>query len=357
MFAIRLNENLRLLGLDSTFLWMYEHPTVVKTLRVAGLILGGALFGSIIWEFPLLRMREIVGRLLTSALVTLVTLVFTLFLDLFIPPSRSAKPHVYKTGACEGGRLEYRGQVPLLILQTEDSFKMGRAQGKLCGSAIDQMAKRLATTHLSGKKEEIPPDLLPEMKGIVAGYEEWRKTQYWWKFPMKMNLDDLRDLHAKLEQIRPACSATIDCDPRGEGTVFSLEFATSSFGFLETFCLLIDRQDHSISAALPGSIGVIAGMNQSGLCVADSPSFLINRGYLNKFSDTRRIQYGAPLIAADPQRGIAGLEYWRIFYPLIIKPEREEGSETVLRLEMRPSQKTLRIKGTSISRNHENSGI
>lgn len=111
-----------------------------------------------------------------------------LALDIFVPPHHDMKTHVFKPGQCEGGKLYYESDVPILSLNSDDPYKAGMTHGYLCGDAISRVTKRfdlvlhtlarqprasqLLPELLEGILQEIPERYLDEMKGLLDGYNK-----------------------------------------------------------------------------------------------------------------------------------------------------------------------------------------
>src|SRR3990167_6971934 len=98
-------QSQNLTRLERVGIWMHEHPTTTKTLKVAALILGVGLLVSLPFTAPILGTGLVVGLAMTGILLTLASSVALFALDLIVPPHHDMKNHVYKPGQCDGGRL------------------------------------------------------------------------------------------------------------------------------------------------------------------------------------------------------------------------------------------------------------
>lgn len=188
---------------NSICLWIHENPRTTKGLNVSGLLLGLGLLCSIPFSTP--RIANIVGLSLTGGLLSLASSVGLFALDLFVPPHHDMKTHVYKPAECDAGKLDYEGDVPVLILNSDDHYKAGKAHGYLCGNGINRIYKQfMLLTHslftdapatkipytLATLRKSIPTKYLDEIKGLVEGYKQWSK-EHWWLFPIQLTEEDV----------------------------------------------------------------------------------------------------------------------------------------------------------------------
>jgi len=196
--------------LEKVGIWIYEHPTIVKVAKIATLVMGLALWVPLPWIAPMLSKMTVVALAITGALLTLASGVAFLALDLIAPMRHEMSHHAFKPRQCEGGRLYYAGDVPILSLESDNPYIVGKAHGYLCGDAISRLSRRfgwvlytLANQPRANKlprtiaaiKQSIPPEYLLEMEGLIEGYAQWKKEQSWWQFPKELTLDDLILFH------------------------------------------------------------------------------------------------------------------------------------------------------------------
>lgn len=285
-----------------TGVWIHEHPTIIKVVQIAGLIIGIGLLISFPFIASLVGRNFVVAISITGVFLTLVCSITLFALDVINPPHHDMKNHVYTEKIYESGRLYYDGDVPILTLDCSDPFKAGKAQGYLCGEAICHLAKRISfILHMLGiqpksdklpktiaaMREVIPSKYLSEIEGLVAGYNEWAKEQHWWKLAKKLTVDEVLLFHLipdsihfqpkvfehRLEHMKPmaavACSVIVDKDSKGR-LVFARNLDWPSFG-LGRDGLVISRQcaEYStVDIAVPGFVGALTGMNDRGLLLA-----------------------------------------------------------------------------------------
>ncbi len=291
---------------DQVGIWIHEHPTTTKIFKVAGLILGIGLLVSLPFAAPILGAGCVIGLAITGSLLTLASSVALFALDILVPPHHDMKNHVYKPAQCDGGRLYYEGDVPILSIDSDDPFKAGNAHGYLCGDAINQLTKRFSLIlhtvarmpradqlqrTLAEMRRVIPPQYLRELEGLAEGYNQWAK-EHWWHFPKKLTVDDALLFHLipdschfqagsyergsteiiPNEQQVVGCSAIIDKDPQN-GFVFARNMDWPSFGLAGAYSLVIHRKHanglrSTVEVGTPGIIGTLTGINDQGLSLA-----------------------------------------------------------------------------------------
>lgn len=331
----------QLTRLERVGIWIHEHPTTTKVLKVAGLILGVGLLASLPFTAPILGTGIVVGLAITGVLLTLASAVALFALDLIVPPHHDMKNHVYKPKQCDGGRLYYEGDVPVLSLDSDDPFKAGKAHGYLCGEAIDRLSKRFdLVLHTLAKQPRanqlpntlvemrrvIPAEYLREIEGLVEGYNEWSREQYFWRSPKKLTVDDALLFHLIPDslhfqtgsferglEVAPnrreqavACSAIIDRDPQN-GFIFARNMDWPSFGLAGAYSLVINRKHtnglrSTVEVGVPGFVGTLTGMNDQGVSVAMNvcsgntneirgmPASLYNRACLERYATAQEVE-------------------------------------------------------------------
>ncbi len=289
---------LRLPG-EIAMLWIRENPTAVKTMQIAAYILGIALIATLPISLPALGAGAAVLAI-TGGLLILAATVASYALEMMAPTHNDMKKHVFKTGTCEGGKLSYYGDVPILELNGDDPMIAGRAQGYLLGDAIEKLSKRYNTAlHLflgrphanklphiiEPMKNLIPPEFLEEMKGFLEGYDKWRKDNPW-RFAKKFTLDELilfqlmpDTLHLNTggcrKKVRPlvGCSAIVERDAE-KGPIFGRNLDWLPLRVTGNYSLIIhrkyQRQPHlsTVEVGVPGILGILTGMNEKGLSLA-----------------------------------------------------------------------------------------
>lgn len=322
--------------------WIHEHPTAAKTTQAASLLLGvGALSAPFVFGANIMTL----SLAATGALLTLASSVALATIDLITPPHHEMKNHVYQSNECEGGKLYYQGDIPILSLDADNPFQAGKAQGYLCGEAISRLTKRFDwALHtllkqpranalpliLAAIRKQIPERYLQEIEGLVEGYKKWADEQPWWRFPNQLTIEDALLLHLMPDSlhfqpqawenwlstqqhaasIHPiplvACTALVDQDDQN-GMVLARNMDWPSFGLAGTYSLLVHRkynQTHrnTIEIGVPGLVGTLTGMNDRGLALAMNvcaghtmrihgmPALFYNRSCLEQCNNVQEVQ-------------------------------------------------------------------
>jgi hypothetical protein len=285
--------------------WTHNHPTTAKVILVAEIVLGMAMIASIP-AFPIVGIGAVIGLSIAGAVLATSAAITMVALDILAPPHHDMAHHSFKPGQCEGGRLYYEGDIPILSLTSDDPRTVGTAHGYLCGEAISCLvrkfdfvlhtivgkprAKDLLQT-LAALRRLIPADYLLEMEGLVDGYHRWCNEQHWWTFPKKFTLDEALLMHLlpdsghlnpqshEMNVAQPsvataavACSAIIDQNEDGT-MVFARNMDWPSLGVTGTFSMVINRKHsdgrpNTVEVGIPGFIGTLTGMNSHGLSLA-----------------------------------------------------------------------------------------
>ncbi len=308
--------------IERAALWVCEHHTSITRLNQAVGILGMGLVVSSALTPSGLGSGYVSMPELTGALCTLVSSVSSVALNYFIPAHHDMRNHVYTPGQCDGGRLYYEGDVPILSLDSDDPFTAGKAHGYLCGAAINRVMKQLdwgwhiffpllhsvvtrswipeptadALPNLLGEiTNTLPPQYLREIEGMVNGYNQWAKEQNYWKFPRRLTVADVLlihlmpdDLHLPKRSLERAnsrrnvaCTALVGRDSQNE-MVLARNLDWGSFGVFGTYSLIIHRKTQqglsTVDVGIPGFIGVLTGMNEEGLSIAMNVCKGLTRG-------------------------------------------------------------------------------
>ncbi len=291
--------------LDRMQFWIHDHPTTSKVIRISTLIVGIGLLVSLPFAVPILSTGLVIGLGITGAMLTTTATIALLALDFICPPHHDMKNHLFREGQCEGGKLYYDGDVPILSLESDDPLKAGKAHGYLCGDAINRLAARfhlvLHTLAREPRAADLPKTLaqikkatpkryLKEIEGLVEGYNTWCKEQPWWKFPKKLSVDDVlllqlvpdsmhfdtgthegRASRLFSSMIAVGCSTVIDND-RKKGMVFARNMDWPSFGIAGGYTIVVNRRykrrPNTVEVGAPGIMGTITGMNSHGLSLA-----------------------------------------------------------------------------------------
>lgn len=279
---------------EKAFLWVHDHPTTVKVIQVAALVLGVGILASLPFTAPILGAGLIAALAITGVVLGGSSLLTLLFLDTLRPSRHDMANHLFKPGKCEGGELYYDGDVPILSLQSDDPFVAGKAHGYLCGDAITEVNKKFLDTHvqsdltasLNAVRETIPKEYLREMEGFVAGYNEWIKKDCSSKFVKPMTVDDVILLHLIPDSLHfdpylhhfhgqdpmVACTAIVEKDS-ARGMVFARNMDWASRGVAGSYSLVIHRKhkdgrNSTAEVGVAGFIGTLTGMNDKGLSLS-----------------------------------------------------------------------------------------
>jgi hypothetical protein len=123
--------------------WIHDHPMAVKVAQVAGLVLGLAAVVASFLFAPVLPVGIVVGIGLVGGFSVLGSIVSWLFLKYVTCAKNDMTIHAYQEKSCEGGRLYYRGDIPVMEFTGNDPEKWGHAHGFLLGAEICKLKKNL----------------------------------------------------------------------------------------------------------------------------------------------------------------------------------------------------------------------
>ncbi len=286
-------------------LWIHENPTTVKAMEAFGLFVSASMFVTLPYAFAALGLGAAIVWGVSGALALATSSVAYAALDIAAPPYHNMKHHAFTPGRCEGGRLYYQGDVPILSLDADHPFLARKAHGYLLGNALNRGFSRLDfAMHTLARaprasevwgaiefvKKSMPKEYLTEMEGLVEGYREWAKMHPASR-PKAITLDDLILLHLlpdsthykpptldpaqrpKVSSNNPsvACTVVIDRDEKGE-LLFARNMDWPSMGVGGTYSLIINRKRKNglstVEVGIPGMIGTLTGMNAKGLKLA-----------------------------------------------------------------------------------------
>lgn len=209
----------------------------------------------------------------------------------------SMASHAYRAKSCEGGRLFYQGDVPVITLESDDPYKAGKAQGYLTAPQALKLARRSRVMAgmpepsqvqgtLAQIKQQIPAEYVTEMQGVVDGINKWIGEQWFWSRQSKVSFDEILLSHLMPDSLyfhpsrqrtrqqipQVACTVAIGKN-RNSGLVFGRNMDWPSFGLAGTYSLVINRKykgaKHStVEIGIPGFCGTLTGMNEQGFSVA-----------------------------------------------------------------------------------------
>ena len=287
--------------------WIHEHPTTVKVIKISSAIAGLGLLISTPFAASLAGTVVLIGIALSGVVIALAASIAFFALDYLAPPHHDMKIHAFIAAACEGGKLYYEGDIPILTLDSNDPYKAGKAQGYLCGNAIHQMHKECdfvlhtllcrPRSHclprtLAQIRQTIPTEYLREMQGLVEGYQQWA-NEHASESPKTLTLDDILLFHllpdalhfkpdsfenqcigSTIEPLAVSCTAIVGKTPQNDFQ-FVRNLDWPSLGKIGAYSLVINRKytkdrQSTIEVGIPGFIGTLTGMNDQGFCVAQN---------------------------------------------------------------------------------------
>lgn len=299
--------------------WVYDHSTLCKVANVSmGIFSIMAAVAAVPMALPALGIG--------GTVMMLASIVIGVWGNYIFPLPHAMSEHVFTPGECDGGRLYYEGDLPILSLDATRPFESGKAHGYLCGEAISRLSSRFvpfvnqSLSHLSSQEKrdllarmrsETPPDYVREIQGVLAGYHQWREETSWWHFHPRLTLDDLLllqlipdtnalSLLAVSDQPVGCTSAVTTTDPRGVVLARNLDWP--SIGLAGTYSIIVHRNAHgrqrsTVEVSVPSLVGTLTGMNDHGLSVSMNvsrhsptcnevgiPSMFINRMCLENCS-------------------------------------------------------------------------
>lgn len=290
--------------------WVHKNSKLVKTIEVATILFGVVAIASAPFSWPVIA-GGAVALAVIGGLVATISAVALKFLDIALSPHHDMKNHTFKTGSYGVGKLYYQGDVPILELQSDDSYKAGEAHGFLLAPYLSKMYQRLQFVSKLGHmptasqlpnvleniKKTIPEAYLKEMQGMVDGYNKWGQSKFIKE--KKITLDDLLLFHLMPDQthfnpklhesmlknqapdtsaqpnnILPVvgCTVVIDRDEK-EGLTFGRNMDWPSFGIFGSHTIGINRKykDGRLSTfeiGIIGMSGTLTGMNEKGLSIS-----------------------------------------------------------------------------------------
>jgi len=227
---------------------------------------------------------------LAGAALAVALLVALVVFDLFVPFHHDMKDHVFKPGQCEGGKLYYEGDLPILQLDGDHPFLAGKAQGYLLGEAIRSITQRFTLSpHIGPRadqipevlakiREKIPADSIAELKGVVEGYNKWVSEQRWPR-PKKMTVDEIVLFHLtpdaahlkmgggpflRQQAVRMGCTSLVGREKTD--IVFVRTMDWPSLNVLGKYSLIKCTKGR-VEVSIPGMVGTLTGM-RDGFCLA-----------------------------------------------------------------------------------------
>ncbi|NGX33776.1 MAG: hypothetical protein K1060chlam1_00117 [Candidatus Anoxychlamydiales bacterium] len=338
--------------------WIHDHPTIVKVMQVVGLTLGAGAVIALSLFAPILPAQIAVGIKLAGGLSVLGSVISWLFLKYVTLAKDDMTIHAYQEKSCEGGRLYYRGDIPVLEFTGNNPEKWGHAHGFLLGAEICKLKKNLdLAVHsilrlprsknlpkvLETVRQKIPLEYQQEMRGLAEGYNEWAKQA---GVSLRITEDDVLLMHLipDSKHFHPkalekkwseyligkkpagsiACTSILDRDDQGN-VIFGRNMDWCPFGEAGGKSLVMVWKTKGVAVlGIPGMIGAVTGWNKNKVAVAMNvcpgittetrgmPAILFNRHVLESatsvFAVRKLVKKERPLgpyhlTIADPKEG------------------------------------------------------
>jgi hypothetical protein len=283
--------------------WVHDHPNMIKKVQFAAPLVGIIAIASIPFALSALGIPAACGLAAMGTVLILSSIVTFVFLKYITCSRYDMRKHSFQEGKCPGGRLYYRGNVPILELtddprQTGERFGYlaGNAHGYLLGSQIYRLKKNLdliihtvmrqpradkILTLLQEIRREIPENYKQEMKGLADGYNRWA---YETGIETSMNENDVLLIqliadskHFKIKgaiqlfrkileamNLSPgtACTRLLQRDSQN-GVKLGGNTDWCPFGDGGALSLVIVRKpQNTASFGVPAQIGIISGWNE-----------------------------------------------------------------------------------------------
>lgn len=286
--------------------WIHDHPTVVKVAQVAGLLLAGAAVFALCVYCPVLPLGAAITIGCLGGISFLSALTTHLFLKYGTCAAKDASQRAYKEESCSGGRLYYRGEIPVLEFSGSDPKSWGYAHGYILGAEIQLLKKNLdLAVHtllrlprapnlqnvLREIRKQIPQEYLLEIQGMVEGYNAWgiKEKSKQGSFPITEDdillmhlIPDSKHFHPKdcealwqnipeerqAEERQVACTSLLDRDDQGN-VIFGRNMDWCPFGEAGSKSLVMVWKESGVAVlGVPGMIGAVTGWNRHNLALA-----------------------------------------------------------------------------------------
>ncbi|MES2273031.1 MAG: C45 family peptidase [Chlamydiota bacterium] len=274
----------------------------MKVLQIAAAFLGTAALSSISFILPVVGIAAACGIGLSGAAFLFAATVSWLFLNYVTCARHSMDERVFKEAHCEGGKIYYRGKIPILELNCENPFQAGYAHGYLLGAQIHPLKKNMELAiHsvlrnprspqlkkvLHELRAQIPADYLREMEGLSEGYNAWAKAA---NLSTRMTPEDVLLVHLipdskhfhpkELElafgkrkkesdlQGAMACTSLLLRDAQ-KRVVFGRNMDWCPFGKgADATVVILRKAEKTATLGCAGMIGAISAWNKNGLSIA-----------------------------------------------------------------------------------------
>lgn len=275
--------------------WMHDHPTALKVAQITAVILGTAILATIPLSLPAIGAAAVAVIASVGALALISSVASWIFTQYVTCKKHEITAHIFEDSSkkkCEGGRLYYRGNIPILELD-ESGKKAGYAHGYLLGSNIcklkrnfdvilhtimrHQRANNLPRT-LEEIKKQLPDHLKEELSGLSEGFNKWAEES---GNSMRLSEKDLLLMHLIPDSKHfipkeieddltgtPACT-TMLYRSKQEGLVFGRNMDWCPFGDGGANSVVIVWKNKGVALlGTPGLIGAVTGWNRDQLTLA-----------------------------------------------------------------------------------------
>lgn len=288
-----------------------DHPTTIKVIEIALLILGAALIVALPYTIAELGIVSALSLACLGGLLILITYLFHEALEL-LPPYFDMSTHLYKPFASEdpnGTKLHYENDIPIFSMNAENPEQAGYDHGYHLGAGIAKMLE--IWDHLLHDKygypraEEIPNTIktlcgiipktyLQELRGLVKGYNKWIDEQHN-HFHIKLTFESALVFHlvSDIMHFKPSddhctsgspltrvpseyqkvgCTVVVDRDANHN----IVAARNMDWGLVGAYSVVFKRkyQDfETLEIGFPGLIGTITGQRNSGFTVMMNIAF------------------------------------------------------------------------------------
>lgn len=214
------------------------------------------------------------------------------------PPDHPMSEHVFTEKACEGGRLYYHNDVPILEISSTDPKKSGFVHGYLAGKNIQEIWKKYISVALpvvsaslcaetyfkeSLDQVSIPQEYRLEMEGLAEGYNRWlgehEKELGLYFSSQRLTVEDVMVWHAFLDIAKATPQpcylkhAVLGCSTaaclENENVYVGRNLDWAGLGVVGKNSLLILRsipgKQRTAIIGCAGAIGCLTGMNDRGV--------------------------------------------------------------------------------------------
>lgn len=286
--------------------WMHDNPTATKVIQVALIVLGVAAIATFPLSLAAMGVGVTIGIAVLGVVAILTSVASWIFINYITCKGSDITKHAFKESSCQGGRLYYKGNVPILELTGKTPFQSGQAHGYLLGSHINELYSnfqkaiygvlqqprpRELQKMLAEFQAIIPDRYKDEMQGLADGYNNWALET---GAANRLTMDDIllmhlvpesKHFHTKQmtesslksgkrktqelpELAAAACTAILSHDAKGN-LIFGRNMDWSPFGDGGAQSLVIVWPNTGVAVlGVPGMIGAIQGWNRDRLTLS-----------------------------------------------------------------------------------------